>query len=93
MKKTAENPAKPPLHPEIALLSIPPEEKKKLQALLEKDLHYALATGKLLEVGDVSIAEKNTRDELHLYLTEKSGGESFFHTCHNKEWHIRIHQK
>ena len=93
MKKPLDNPALPPIHPEIALLSIPLEAKEKLQSLLEKDIHYALATGRIFEIGGVSIAEKGTRDELHLYLNETSGGESFFHACHNKEWHIRIHQQ
>jgi len=93
MKKPTEHPAKPPLHPEISLLSIPAAEKQKMQEFLEKDIDFALASGRISAIQGVSIAEKGSRDELHLYLTEQAGGESFFHPCHQKEWHIRLHQK
>jgi hypothetical protein len=79
-------------HPEIEILTLPEEEKTKLQNHLEKDIAFALGTGRVHKLDGVSIAEKGSRDELHLYLNEKNGGESFFHTCGKKEYHLRLHQ-
>jgi len=79
-------------HPEIELLNLPEEQKSLLQNSLEKDISYALASGKITKIGGVSIAEKGSRDELHLYLNEHHGGESSFHRCGNKDYHIRLHQ-
>ena len=79
-------------HPEIEILSLKNDLKDALQLLLEKDIAYALGSGRIQKVGGISIAEKGSRDELHLYLQESKGGESSFHKCGEKEYHIRIHQ-
>jgi len=80
------------INPEIEILSIPLEDKQLLQNWLERDIAFALAAGRITQVQNISIAEKGSRDEMYLFLEEKHGGESNFHLCAGKEWHVRIHE-